>query len=197
LNWSKSLCRGTSFPSDFLHDRGHVFAHQAIGVLGAFLECGENTAALARQVKLLEDREEIRALIIEYARVLDKRDFAAYGKLFAREGEWKGSFGATRMPQGIQAMMEKTFSELDLSIYENSFHIVSNDDIKVNGDSATAFSRWTWVVSGAEDKPTPRRAGHNLDTFVREDGRWKFKARGAVGDIISPADTNESMKKQR
>src|SRR5262245_52630010 len=64
-----------------------------------------DTAALAKQVKLMEDREEIRALIIEYARVLDKRDFAAYGKLFTRDGQWKGSFGVTRTPQGIQAMM--------------------------------------------------------------------------------------------
>jgi uncharacterized protein (TIGR02246 family) len=153
--------------------------------------------ALAKQVRLMEDREEIRALLIEYARALDKRDFRAYSQLFARDGEWKGSFGVTRTPAGIQASMEKTFSELDLSIYENSFHIVSNDQIDIKGDTATAFSRWTWVVAGPDGKPTPRRAGHYIDTLVREDGRWKFKSREAVGDIISPTDTNESMKKKR
>lgn len=177
---------------------------KALGILmtAACLFCAPLQAApagdvaLARQVKLLEDREEIRALIIEYARALDNRDFAAYSKLFARDGEWKGSFGITRTPQGIRAAMEKTFSELDLKIYENSFHIVSNDDIKIDGDTATAFSRWTWVVAGADGKPTPRRAGHYVDSFKREDGKWKFKSREAVGDIISPADTNESMKKK-
>lgn len=156
-----------------------------------------DTAALAKQVKLLEDREEIRALIIEYGRLLDKRDFAAYSQLFTRDGEWKGSFGVTRTPKGIQASMEKTFSELDLKIYENSFHLVSNDIIKVNGDTATAFSRWSWVVAGQDGKPTPRRSGHYVDTLQREDGKWKFKSREAVGDIISPLDTNESMMKKK
>jgi uncharacterized protein (TIGR02246 family) len=179
------------------HSRTLAILTAAACVLSAPLQAADvDTAALAKQVRLLEDREEIRALIIEYARVLDKRDFEAYGKLFTRDGEWKGSFGVTRTPKGIQAMLEKTFSELDLKIYENSFHIVSNDDIKINGDTATSTSRWTWVVAGADGKPTPRRAGHYVDTLQREDGKWKFKSREAVGDIISPADTNESMKKK-
>ena len=52
-------------------------------------------------------------------------------------------------------------------------------DIEVNGDTATAWSRWTWVVVGANGKPQTERAGHYEDTLVRERGEWKFKFRQA------------------
>jgi uncharacterized protein (TIGR02246 family) len=182
-----------------MHARSQVLAIlTAVACLSGAPLAGaqSSTSGLARQVKLMEDREEIRALLIEYARALDKRDFETYGKLFARDGQWKGSFGVTSTPEGIQASMEKTFGELDLSIYENSFHIVSNDVITVDGDTATAFSRWTWVVAGADGKPTPRRAGHYVDTLTREDGKWKFRSREAVTDIIAKSDTNDTLKKK-
>jgi uncharacterized protein (TIGR02246 family) len=161
----------------------------------ATLRAAEPDASLAKQVKQIEDREAIRALLIEYGRELDKRDFAAYSKLFTRDGEWKGSLGSAKTPAGIQKMLEKAFSDMDLTIYQGSFHLMSNDDIRLNGDTATVWSRWTWVVSGPDGRPTPQRAGHYQDVVQREDGHWRFKSRQAFMDIQGPADTIQPRKK--
>jgi len=171
------------------------FHHVSLAALTAAALLGAGAPVIAadadssalQQLKALEDREEIRALLIEYGRQLDKRDFAAYSKLFTRDGEWQGSLGAAKTPLGIQKMLEKAFSEMDLKVYQGSFHLMSNDDIRLNGDTATVWSRWTWVVSGPDGKPTPQRAGHYQDVLQREDGKWRFKSRRAFMDIGGPA----------
>ena len=55
-------------------------------------------ASLAARVQILEDKEEIRNLLIDYGRLLDARDFAGYSRLFAKDGEWSGGFGTTQGP---------------------------------------------------------------------------------------------------
>jgi hypothetical protein len=47
-------------------------------------------------VQRLEDTEEIRNVLLDYGRFLDARDFAAYSRLFAKDGEWVGGFAAIR-----------------------------------------------------------------------------------------------------
>ena len=36
------------------------------------------------------------------------------------------------------------------SLYEKSYHSMTSFDVQVNGDAATAWSRWTWIVVGAD-----------------------------------------------
>ena len=45
-------------------------------------------ASLAARLQRLEDIEEIRTVLLNYGRFLDARDFAAYSRLFAKDGEW-------------------------------------------------------------------------------------------------------------
>src|SRR3970282_1300439 len=53
----------------------------------------------AARVQVLEDREEIRELLLAYGRALDSRDFIAFSELFAEdEGEWIGGL-ASAHPQ--------------------------------------------------------------------------------------------------
>jgi hypothetical protein len=56
-------------------------------------------------------------------------------------------------------------------------------DIEVNGDTAKAWSRWLWVVKGANGKPQVERAGHYEDTLIRENGQWRFQSRQAFTEI--------------
>ena len=134
---------------------------------------------LEDRLRRLEDREEIRDLLNEYGRTLDGRDFAAYAGLFAADGEWQGGLGSARTPAGIQAMLEKAIGPGPPS---GAFHIMSNMVIAVDGDEATARSRWTWVTRSPEGQPTVARAGHYDDVSVREDGRWRFRRRFASSD---------------
>ena len=147
------------------------------------LAAQQDNKSLAARVQRLEDIEEIRTVLLDYGRFLDSRDFAAYSRLFAKDGEWVGGFGTVQGPAAIQAFMEKNIAGPNRS---NTFHILSNFEIQVHGDTATAWSRWTFVTSGADKKPAISQAGRYDDTFVRENGHWRFKRRTASNDIPVP-----------
>jgi uncharacterized protein (TIGR02246 family) len=133
------------------------------------------------RLQQLEDKEEIRTLLLDYGRFLDLRDLAAYSRLFAKDGEWVGGFGSVRGPQEILAFMQKNLGTGPNR--GNTFHILSNFEIVVDRDTATAWSRWTFITPGADGKPVLSQAGRYDDVLVREDGHWKFKRRVASNDI--------------
>jgi hypothetical protein len=136
---------------------------------------------LAARVQRLEDKEEIRTLLLDYGRFLDARNLASYSKLFAKDGEWVGGFGTVQGPAAIQAFMEKNLGTGPNKA--NNYHILSNFEINVQGDTATAWSRWAFVVPGADGKPSIAQGGRYDDVLVRENGHWKFKRRVASSDI--------------
>ena len=59
----------------------------------------------------------------------------------------------------------------------------TNVSIKVDGDTASAVTKWMFIITTADNKPQPYYLGHYDDKFVREDGQWKFLQRVAYGDI--------------
>jgi uncharacterized protein (TIGR02246 family) len=136
--------------------------------------------ALAARVQRLEDTEAIEHLLLNYGRHLDARDFKAYSLLFARDGVWSGGMGTVQGPAAIQAFMEKAIPGPNAV---HNYHVLSNFVIDVNGDAATAWSRWQFVVPGPNDTAVVAQSGRYDDTLVREDGRWKFKRRVASNDI--------------
>lgn len=141
------------------------------------------TASVESRLRQLEDREQIAQLLIDYGRHLDSRDLAAYASLFAGDGEWVGGFGTVKGRDNIKAFMEKSLGTGPNR--NNSYHIMSNFEISVKGDMATAWSRWTFVTPG-ERGATIAQAGRYDDTFVRENGAWKFKRRVAANDTAPP-----------
>jgi len=144
--------------------------------------------SLSARIQRLEDVEEIRTVLLNYGRYLDARDFAAYSHLFAKDGEWVGGFGTVRGPAAIQAFMQKNIPGPNKG---NTYHLLSNFVIDVHGDTATAWSRWAFVIPGADGKPVIAQGGHYDDTLVREDGHWKFQRRAAPADIpaLDPASS--------
>ena len=141
------------------------------------------TASLSARLQKFEDKEEIQNLLLDYGRHLDNRDFAAYSRLFAKDGEWVGGFGSVSGPANIQAFMEKNMGPGRIA--PENYHLLSNFVITVNGDTATAWSRWAFVVP-AERGAVISQAGRYDDTLVREDGRWRFKRRVASNDTAPP-----------
>jgi uncharacterized protein (TIGR02246 family) len=142
------------------------------------------TGSVEARLKQLEDKEQIAQLLIDYGRHLDGRDLAAYASLFATDGEWVGGFGTVKGRAEIKSFMEKSLGTGPNR--NNSFHIMSNFVITVKGDTATAWSRWTFVTPGANGA-TVAQAGRYDDTFVRENGAWKFEKRTASNDTAPPA----------
>ena len=151
---------------------------------GVAAQQGRGGETLERRLQRLEDENEIRNLLLDYGRFLDGRDFKSYAALFARDGEWVGGFGSVTGPANIQAFMEKNMGAGPNR--RNDYHLLSNFVITVNGDAATAWSRWAFVVPG-QSGAAIAQAGRYDDTLVRENGRWRFKKRMASNDTAAPA----------
>ena len=73
------------------------------------LVSAERSESAEARLQRIEDREEIRELLTDYGRYLDKRDFDSFSRLFAeKEGEWIGGMGKAKGRQAILKLMEDT-----------------------------------------------------------------------------------------
>jgi uncharacterized protein (TIGR02246 family) len=135
------------------------------------------------RLQRLEDLEEIRELFIEYKRVLDGKDFAAYASLFATDGEFIAGEMHAKGRAEIQALVEGMLGNLLTDERGNDFHLVINPSVRIDGDRATAEVTWAYVVRGEDDQPVLAKLGHYDDVLTREDGRWRFLRRCAPTDI--------------
>lgn len=137
-------------------------------------------APSALQLQMITDRMAIERLLIDYGRTLDNRDFAAYSQLFAVNGEWKGALGSYRGPTAIRTAMEKIFADAAADIPKGrNFHVMSNFEIDVQGDRATAKSMFIFYkIEGS--KPSAEVAGRYEDVLIRENGAWRFLLRSAL-----------------
>lgn len=148
--------------------------------------------SLEERVRRIEDHEAIERLLITYGQLLDRQDLVGYSALFASDGVWEGGIGSAQGPREILAMLETVFGRTARGQYVNSYHIMSDILIDVDGDTATSWSHWTWLVEAEDGKPTPQRSGHYEDTLVRENGEWKFKHRLTVTELPTPEKDTEA-----
>ena len=137
------------------------------------------SASIERRLARVEDHIAIERLLMEYGRTLDKRDFAAFSRLFATNGAWSGNIGVVKGPAAIQVAMEKAFNPpAGAAPTPPFYHVLTNAIIDIDGDRATAISKWTFIqfVGG---RPQIGAVGYYNDTLVRENGRWRFLLREA------------------
>lgn len=133
-------------------------------------------SGLATRVQTLEDRDAIRALLVAYATTLDSRDFAGFEQLWARDAEFSGGVGNTaKGPAAIRDLLRGLLGKNGAATPGRDFHLVMNQTVDVSGDTATGFSRGTWVSTNAENRLQVTIIANYYDQFVREDGRWKIK----------------------
>src|SRR5689334_22213296 len=142
------------------------------------------------RLRRLEDLEQIRQLFVEYKRVLDEQDFAAYGALFAADGEFiatpEQGLQQAKGPAAIQALVEAMPGSLLGSEPGADFHVVVNPLIELDAadpDRAQAQVTWLYVVKGEDGAPALCKLGHYDDKLIREAGRWRFLRREAPTDI--------------
>ena len=145
--------------------------------------------ALAARVQVLEDRDAIRALLVSYAHTLDTRDFDAFEQLWAKESEFIGGAGNNaKGPKAIRDLLQGLLKQNGAPVPGRDFHLVMNQTVDVNGDTATGYSRGTWVNTNAEKRLQWSIITNYYDQFVREAGRWKFK-RHQIGGTPPPGSS--------
>lgn len=143
----------------------------------------DDLATLAARVQVLEDREEIRALIMAYGQAHDHRDYRTFASLFAADGEWVGGLGSAKGPDAIFALMDKSIGHNPLPQGSGTFHVMTNDQIEIDGDHATSTTKWIYLTAAEDNSPKLTYLGHYDDVFIRENGRWRFLRRQSFSDI--------------
>ena len=161
-----------------------VFFVGVLSLLATFATAQGKKESTEARLQRFADKDEIQNVLLEYGRALDSRNFTAYSALFAQDGEWVGGFGSVKGPANIKAFMEKNMGTNGNPT--NNYHLLSNFVVTVSGDTATAWSRWAFVQP-QERGAVIAQAGRYDDTFVRENGVWKFKKRTASNDTGRPA----------
>lgn len=145
-----------------------------------------------------EDELAIRRLLVDYGWTQDARDFSGYAALFAKDGEWVNGANAYKGPEAIRKMLVGLYGEPPPGyVNRESFHIISNPEIDVRGDRATARSRHLLVMRGPDGRPQPMLAGRYEDELIREDGRWKFLRRVDFPVMPTPEEWGRIMRARR
>lgn len=145
--------------------------------------------SLQARLQALEDKEAVRTTLERYTQYQEARDYESYSRLFAADGELVlRRETATGGPPGILATMLRDYASAGApgGPLEGMRHLLSNVRIDVNGDTATAESRWTMLMPNEDGGARVGGTGRYIDTLVREDGEWRFKRRVIARDI--PAD---------
>jgi uncharacterized protein (TIGR02246 family) len=144
----------------------------------------QNRQSTEARLRILEDREAIRQLLIDYGRTLDRRDFVAFSKLFAESAEYVGGAGtAIKGPAAIAKSLEETFEKNPTGVRDPNFHLFANETIQVNGDEAIAVSKGLFVVPSPANAPEIVMMATYEDVLTREGQLWKFKRRSVHADI--------------
>ena len=143
----------------------------------------DDIESLAKRVQVLEDREAIRALILADGEAHDHRDYRTFANLFASNGEWVGGLGSAKGPEAIFELMDRTIGHDPKPNGSGTYHVMTNDQIKLAGDRASATTKWIYITPGETNTPTLVFLGHYVDEFVRENGEWRFLRREAPADI--------------
>lgn len=160
-------------------------------------------SSLETRLQVLEDKEAIRVLLLDYGRLLDNREWVAFSELFAKNGgTWNGGMGIATGRDEIVKMMTSTIGGDNSNAAGNGLsnvHLLGNEIISVQGDTATSLSKWVFVMTAETGGPDFVFVGRYEDTLVRENGEWKFQQRVVHGDISKPVNLpglNDSTERQ-
>ena len=133
---------------------------------------------IEQRLQRVEDELAIQRVLSDYAATQDARDYDGYVALFAENGEWVNGATVYQGREAIRRMLVAIYGEpAPGSVNNDSYHIISNPEINVAGDRATARSRYLLVMRGANGQPTPMLGGRYEDEFIRENGEWKILRR--------------------
>lgn len=131
--------------------------------------------SIEQRLQILEDKEAIRQISIDYASALDNQDAEAYVALFADDGEWAIGSMVRKGKDEIRALVHGLFyARADDFVNLESFEITFHPRIELNGDRAKMKSGHVAFRRAPGGNPVPVLFGRYEDEFIRKDGIWKI-----------------------
>ncbi|MFB7761564.1 MULTISPECIES: nuclear transport factor 2 family protein [Streptomyces] len=141
----------------------------------------DRVAALERRLRVLEDKEAVRALLMRGWRALDRGDWGTWSACWAGDAVLEfGPWGEIRGRDAIRARVEEAESP-----YAAMQHHILNLHVEVDGDRATGIG-YMWFVAVGGPAPdaagAPYAMGGPYDwEFRRDPGRGWLVARQRLG----------------
>ena len=129
-----------------------------------------------QRLRLLEDKEAVRGLLLRGWRALDGKDFATWIAGWTPDAVLEfGPWGAVHGREAIRATVEEAEAA-----YPAMQHHILNLHIEVNGDAATGIG-YMWFVATGADPADPYAMGGPYDwEFRRGPDGWRV-ARQRLG----------------
>ncbi len=129
--------------------------------------------AVAERLQRSKTGSEILELMATYGATLDRRDFAAFSKLFTEDATYGGG-AATSLTRGrdaIASMLEKAITTNTANLPGPNSHLYFNPSIQVDGDRATAQQQGRLHRAGQGDQGHAADLLHQLPGHVRSSRR--------------------------
>ncbi len=147
---------------------------------------------LERRITVLEDIEAIRKLKATYcylcdAGLQDPKNRDAIMSHFAEDAAVDFGLGPESQFQGKEGL-EFFFGGLVPSAVSFCMHMVHNPIIEVNGNEASGTWYYEAPTTDTSTGKAQWMAGTYNEKYVKQNGRWKFKAIQTVWKYISPYD---------
>lgn len=154
----------------------------------------------------MSDREQIQDLMARYALALDTFDAEGYGAVFTEDAmldiagkPYQGRAEIAGFVDELKTALMPYVKQVDQKgrHFAPVRHIISNFVIDIQGDSATADSYFSEILSegrSADGRGLPQsilNVGRYQDDLVKRDGRWLIARRLIVSDMygkVPPGD---------
>jgi ketosteroid isomerase-like protein len=155
-----------------------IFAVAAVVLMQATASAQSAPLSVEQRLQRVEDELAIKRILVEYAVRLDAKNLDAYVDLFAENGVWQIGASARTGHAEIRKMLDGLYGNAEKEPFGyQRFRIVTNMQVDIDGDHATARSRHLSIMRGEKGQPTPTLAGLYEDELIRENGEWKILKR--------------------
>lgn len=132
------------------------------------------------------DEVEIAKLLAKLGQMADDGDLNEYAQLFTEDGSWTGPAGDTRTGRAdIIAGAQQRRDDGIQGPGTNSFHLISNVNIDVDGDTATGKTYYHYYRN-ADATPQLTVMGVYRDKFRRTPEGWRMAKRVIHGPGVAP-----------
>lgn len=153
-------------------------------------EAAEHAAVMAR-LDALEAESEIRHKLQTYMAVLGASDWDRYVEYFTHEGKLVMTEGTRVGREDIRERMSTAAARMARAAQgrpaRKRADLLSNIEISVDGSTASAKSRFTFIAENAGGGFDVVGSGLYIDQWALEEGEWRIASRTVDYDMLRTA----------